>query len=159
MSVRRRATPDQTLGSTTSTCWGNVAPVPAYPTTGNSSRLQTTTPVQVRQSCMYFYSAITSYSEFHSSQCTCGWQVKLCDPSITHAIRECLGGELFTQMSCVHCYVYIYKFTKVPDTADWKLIDWVKVSHPTWHKTGGLVMNKLKLTQQKRTTQEQNSLN
>jgi len=49
------------------------------------------------------------------------------------------------------------------------LIDWVKVSHPTRHKTGhfgdvlpsqslGIVLKKLNLTQQKQTTEEQNSL-
>jgi len=34
---------------------------------------------------------------------TCGWQVKLCDPSLTHAVPECFRDEY-----CTHCKV-LYK--------------------------------------------------
>jgi len=38
--------------------------------------------------------------------CMCGWQVKLCDPSLTCAMLECLGGQWFS-IRCIVCILLI----------------------------------------------------
>jgi len=41
------------------------------------------------------YSAYKS-KESLGAHSTCGWQLKLCDPSLTCALPECLSGELLS---------------------------------------------------------------
>jgi len=46
-----------------------------------------------------------------TSGCTCGWQVKLCDLSLTRAIPERFCGESYSVKALYKCPVY---FTYLP---------------------------------------------
>jgi len=49
------------------------------------------------QSAVMLCSWLVKIGMAHSTcGCTCGWQVKLCDPSLTHAIFEHLSGEVLS---------------------------------------------------------------
>jgi len=85
--------------------------------------------------------------------------------------------ELWQAASIWQSYVHLIvapsltrSFIHHPELSDSWIVDWVKVSRPTRHNIGhfrdvlpsqsfGIVLKKLNLTQQKQTTEEQNSLN
>jgi len=50
-----------------------------------------------------------SYGSFHLWICMGGWQVKLCDPSLTRAVAECLREELLV-INYYYYYIHLTAF-------------------------------------------------